>query len=108
MINSFNELAELRMSFTDVVVGHTEASLQGPFGTKFRGGPRWPDFNKQVLSRHCRGMKPIPSDEEPTADRRPVTTLEKGVWCGPIVDHYGHQIADFGMRIAYSANFSAD
>ncbi len=34
---------------------------------------------------------------------QPVETADSGIWCGPITDHFGHMVADYGMRIAGSS-----
>ncbi len=102
----FNE----RMEFTDVRVVPNEVALEGRiFGCLFRGGPLWPDFKRQVLARQCRGATPRPVDERPRshgADAQKV--YPRAVWCGPVVGHFGHMIADFGMRIAAAAHFEPD
>jgi hypothetical protein len=96
------------LTFSDVCVGPNEAVLQAPAGSLFRGGPLWPDFAQQVEARQCRGEEIKAVDDMPTFD--PVTDIkvEEGVWCGPIVFHFGHMIADFGMRIALSASLNGD
>ncbi|WP_167858527.1 glycosyltransferase 61 family protein [Methylobacterium nonmethylotrophicum] len=68
----------------------------------FRGGPVFPGFAWQLAARHCRGRLPVPSDRRPrpAAVRREAAA---GIWCGPVCHHYGHMIADFGMRIAQAS-----
>lgn len=93
--------------FADVPIYPTDEVLAAPAGALFRGGPHWPDFNLQTTARHCRGLVATPVDVEPST-RKPEKTIEVGVWCGPIVTHFGHMIADFGMRIAQSAYLHPD
>ncbi len=63
-----------------------------------RGGPRWPNFEHQTTARHCRAGRPI--DAVPhSAQGQPMTLNERVAWGGPIVRHFGHQIADFSMRL---------
>jgi len=85
-----------------VLVAPTQEILRRPAGAVFRGGPLWPMWPLRVAARQCRGVVPLPVDRAP----RPVSAEARhgeGVWCGPVCDHYGHAIADFGMRIAASA-----
>jgi hypothetical protein len=73
-------------------------------GSMFRGGPLWPDFDRQVLARTCAGVWPRPRDERPLDGGERPEDADSGIWCGPIAYHYGHMIADFSMRIAASAH----
>ena len=54
--------------------------------------------------RHYRGDEPTedPAQQMDSADQWPV---ENGrlFWCGPIVDHFGHQVGEFGGRILLSS-----
>ncbi|MDO9452313.1 MAG: glycosyltransferase 61 family protein [Stagnimonas sp.] len=104
----FSGLYDARRIYKSIVVGPTEAVLQAPAGSLFRGGPRWPQFGDEVESRHCRGITPRPIDDEPLSNDPAVSTIAEGVWCGPVARHYGHMIADFGMRIAQSALLSGN
>lgn len=66
-------------------------------GVAHRGGPLWPDWDRQTVARHCRRGKPVdtPPDVLPPTD----TFTEPVAWAGGIVGHFGHQIADFSARI---------
>lgn len=62
------------------------------------GGPIWPDWDNRDVERHCRNGKPV--------DRRPAEALtdetcdiDNAFWCGFVDQHFGHQIADFMMRV---------
>ena len=98
------------LEFSEVPVVPIEAVLDGPIlGSQFRGGPIWPDFRRQVLARHCEGAVARPVDDPPLQkgdDARKV--FPRAVWCGPIVGHFGHAIADFGTRIAASAHLASE
>lgn len=62
------------------------------------GGPVWPDWKSRVAERHCRNQKPadqLPAEQEPCG----VFDLDHAFWCGHVDQHFGHQIADFSMRI---------
>lgn len=90
-----------------VLVAPTQEILRRPGGAFFRGGPLWPLWPLRVADRQCRGIVPVPVDRAP----HPVAAEAlhgEGVWCGPVCDHYGHAIADFGMRIAASADAFPD
>lgn len=73
-------------------------------GALFRGGPDWPHFRTQLYARHCWRRIPSPVDARPQPTGGALETAESGIWCGPICAHFGHMIADFGMRIAGSAH----
>lgn len=68
-----------------------------PGGAAHCGGPLWPDWERQVAARHCRARRPvdIPPAELPPEDR----LADPVAWGGAVVRHFGHQIADFSMRI---------
>src|SRR5260370_14805242 len=34
---------------------------------------------------------------------QPIETADEGIWCRPIIMHFGHMVADYGMRIAASS-----
>ncbi len=75
--------------------------LDNPIGLSFhKGGPVWPEWEREISCRHCRGG--IPKDVKPEYDNNTIfeTVEEPLYWCGPIVLHFGHQIADFSTRIA--------
>lgn len=86
------------VEFEDVVISPFEHLLdQRLGGLAYRGGPRWPDWDAQHDARHCRNLEPI--DEEP-ATIEPAGVIEETLtWGGPIVDHFGHQVADFSTRL---------
>jgi hypothetical protein len=66
-----------------------------------RGGPAWPDWDKQTFARH--NVRGQPDDTEP-APALPLSTLSGlYAWGGPIVNHFGHQIADFSTRLLRTA-----
>src|SRR3954454_14831682 len=77
--------------------------LRHPAGAFFRGGPQWPHFETQVYARHCWHRIPRPVDSRPLPCDGPVDIVDRGIWCGPISYHFGHMVADFGMRIAASS-----
>lgn len=92
----------------NVVVGPTEAVLRKPSDSLFRGGPRFDQFEDQDFSRHCRGKIATPMDDPPRDTDRSTQILSRAIWVGPAVNHFGHMIADFGMRIAPSAHSHPD
>ncbi len=62
------------------------------------GGPVWPDWESRVAERHCRNHKPAdqrPAEQAPCA----VFDMDHAFWGGLVDQHFGHQIADFSMRI---------
>lgn len=88
------------MLYNSVIVMPIESFHQGAM---FRGGPLWPCYAWQWKARHARGWLPIPRDAAPSFLAEPTTTIPQAIWCGPIAFHFGHAVADFGMRIAESA-----
>ena len=77
----------------------------------------WPYFDPRFLPvfwPHLYGdAPPAPPDWQrllpsladahaPTSDQV-VATMDAGIWCGPVILHFGHMVADFAMRIAGSA-----
>lgn len=98
------ELRSNRLTFSNVPVGPIEEVLAAPAGSLSRCGPKWPDFENQIEARHCRGREIRAVDDVPefkNSNSYPV--INEAIWCGPVVSHFGHMIADFGMRIAQSA-----
>jgi hypothetical protein len=116
-------------TFRDIIV-HPTQEMPMPSADSYRGGPDWPHFARQVLVRHCWGAIPRPVDRRPhPAERdwpyfdrerylnprfhsfarppRPAgnwfDSAEGGLWCGPVTEHFGHMIADYGMRLVRSA-----
>ena len=69
-----------------------------PYTGFHQGGPIWPGFAAQTWVRHCHGGHPIDVEPEPvTGD---VEFLSGAyAWAGPVQGHFGHQLAEFGMRL---------
>jgi hypothetical protein len=94
-----------KLCFENVLVGPTEEILKAPSGSLFKGGPLWPDFDMQLEARHCRELKIKAVDSKPNFNEDATCCIKEAFWCGPIVNHFGHMIADFGTRLAQSAYF---
>jgi Glycosyltransferase 61 len=87
------------LSFRNVLVTPYSDLLQaGPDHLLHRGGPHWPDFDRQHEARHCRRGKP--ADHEPRREAPRDRLLGTWAWAGPICTHFGHQILEFSMRLA--------
>jgi hypothetical protein len=56
-----------------------------------------------VYARHCWNLIPRPVDSRPHRAEPASDSVDRGIWCGPISNHFGHMVADFGMRIAVSS-----
>lgn len=85
--------------FDDVLVSPFTDVLDMPTGGHHhRGGPDWPDWDAQGGARHRRAGVPI--DVRPVPAVADVAVPGPLAWGGPIDFHFGHQIADFSMRIA--------
>jgi len=73
-------------------------SRNGPI---YCGGPIWPDWDKQVLARHCRNRRPV--DSCPELPKSPLQHYNsQAVWGGNVYWQFGHQIAEFSTRILQS------
>jgi hypothetical protein len=90
--------------FRNIVVYPTQELLRHlSGGAFFRGGPDWPRFPTQIYARHCWNLIPRPVDSRPCRAEPAGDRVEHGIWCGPVSNHFGHMVADFGMRIAVSS-----
>ena len=93
-------------TFRNIAVYPTQELLRHlSDGAFFRGGPDWPHFAVQIHARHCWNLIPRPVDSRPHRAEPANDRIERGIWCGPVSSHFGHMIADFGMRIAASSRF---
>lgn len=89
-------------SFENITVVPFEALLSdGRQGHQFMGGPIWPDWNGQTMARFNRGRNV--KDSLPSK-RKALRSYSGGryAWIGPIYRHFGHGIAEFCTRIAYT------
>ena len=87
-----------RHTFHDVVVSPFSELLEASEGrSDHRGGPDWPDWNAQSETRHQRPGRPV--DERPAHAPAEQRIEQPIAWGGPIDRHFGHQIADFSMRL---------
>jgi len=87
------------LTFDDVPILPYSQLLEGfkPGGSAHCGGPSWPDWERQTEARHCRSGKPVDVPPDVVA---PQDVIDEPVaWSGPIVRHFGHQIAEFSMRL---------
>lgn len=90
-------------TFTNIVVYPSQEVLRHlSGGAFFRGGPDWPHFSAQIYARHCWKLLPRPVDSRPNPSDSALERADRGIWCGPVSNHFGHMVADFGMRIAVS------
>jgi hypothetical protein len=71
----------------------------GPSRSLHQGGPMWDSWDSAIKARHCRNHVPI--DHQPVLDLTDSNheQISSAFWCGPVVNHYGHQLADFGSRL---------
>lgn len=108
LLRSVGTPAARHRCFENILVHPTYALLRPPL-MLFRGGPAWPRFWLQGAIRHCRYKIALPLDQKP---RAPSSAVEKqepvGIWCGPVSEHFGHAITDFGGRLAWSSQFRPD
>lgn len=95
-----NDLSEIRTYYNIPVMPYTELLDEQRGLSPHCGGPIWPNWDTSTDVRHLR-WGGIPKDKEPSSNTSSTieTITEKMYWCGPIVSHFGHQIADFSSRI---------
>jgi len=89
------------MDFENIIVMPIQQVLGSPFGnSEHKLGPVWPEWDNAGEVRFHR--KGSPKDDKPWLGENTELTYALGnyAWCGPIVNHFGHQIADFSSRIA--------
>jgi hypothetical protein len=87
------------LSFRNVLVTPYSDLLQaGLDRLVHRGGPHWPDFDRQRGARHRRYGKP--ADDEPRRQTPEGRLAGTWAWSGPICTHFGHQVLEFSMRLA--------
>lgn len=75
-------------------------------GGTYCGGPEMPDPSTQLQIRHYRGSKAVDAPcSEIFSHYFGSCSIEKKrlFWCGPLVSHFGHQVADFSSRILFSS-----
>jgi len=64
-------------------------------------GPVWPDWENQIIARHCRSN--IPTDKIPEiSSEAPMVIEEPMIWGGVLHRHFGHFIAEIAPRILQS------
>lgn len=85
--------------FSNIPLLPYEELLQANIGlSTHRGGALFPDWESEVESRHCRGNRQ-PVDALPS-ERQCLERWDfSGIWAGPFCGHFGHQIAEFSMRL---------
>ena len=91
----------LAKEYNNIIITPYSELLDKPSGlSTHRGGPIWPDWDHSIM-RHKRQDKY--EDEIPilTTSDSYIETIDRPMyWCGPIVTHYGHMVAEFSSRIA--------
>ncbi len=86
-------------TFQNIPIAQYDSLLEGFLGRyDHLGGPIWPDWNDRRFERHMRYDSPCDTQPSLTACERK-RDIKNAFWAGPICHHYGHQIADFSMRI---------
>ncbi len=86
------------LEFRKVIVTPYTELLDTPRGLSYhRGGPHWPDWDGQTVARHRLGGRP--ADVRPKSEVAEQRLTAPLAWGGAIVWHFGHQVADFSMRL---------
>ena len=89
-----------------VVVPYTDLLDRWRDGEIHRGGPMWPEWERQVGARHRRAGSPV--DVRPAEPEGPIDEAGPMAWGGAIVDQFGHQVADFSARLLATAQARPD
>lgn len=83
------------------IVPFTELLASTRGGNDHRGGPVFPDWDAETQSRHLRRVaEPLDVEPAPPAQARP--DAREVAYLGPLCHHFGHQVADFSMRILFT------
>lgn len=87
---------------TNVFVAPYDSLVQTPpaGGPRHLGGPIWHDWETAVGKRHCINRKPIDEKPDLPSSAGDIDIIRDAYWCGPVTRHFGHQVAEFGTRIA--------
>lgn len=92
-------------TYRNIPVLPIQEVLGSPKGrSEHKLGPIYPDWDGKNSARFHRNGRP--KDSRPTLKDGVKLTYLRGTfaWGGPIVDHFGHQIADFSTRLAMYKN----
>ncbi|MEA5411771.1 glycosyltransferase family 61 protein [Synechococcus sp. BA-120 BA3] len=87
-------------SFNDLRIAPFSALLDSQIGLPdHQGGPDFDNWDYEIETRHCRyGRSPIDTKPKPPIKDPEYVKGEFG-YIGPCCLHFGHQVADFSMRI---------
>lgn len=88
------------LNYSDITV-HPTTTLLGDTDAMV-GGPDWPDWDDEPRSRHFRSTWPSDGRPKPQLAKRRIEADRPYFWIGPMSDHFGHFVAEFGTRIAPS------
>lgn len=92
-----------------LIVPFTELLQEGEGLGSHVGGPVWPNWDDELYSRHYRYGMPVDSHPFNSFNDSEVTKLNQQLyWCGPVVKHFGHQLAEFSSRLAVYAKNQDD
>lgn len=94
------DTSKMHKIFHNIPVMPIQQVLASPFGrSEHQLGPVWPEWDSQHEIRFKRNNN-LKDDEPIISDGQHLCYETRTVfWCGAIVDHFGHQIADFSTRI---------
>jgi hypothetical protein len=93
---------------TQVFARHCRGAIPRPIDSApLPALPDWPYYDPQVFlalfgpEDRRKGIAALADVHAPLSGAA-VERADEGIWCGPIILHFGQMIADFGMRIAAS------
>jgi hypothetical protein len=90
-----------RTTLRNVIVAPIEEMLmRWAGGSIWRGGPQQPPGRPCSALNHYRGNQAVsdPAQALDGAEGWPMET-KRLFWCGPLVNHFGHQLGEFGGRV---------
>ena len=93
-----------RLTRADVPVAPIEEMLmRWAGGSIWRGGPQVEAGRHCAALDHYRGSEPVGDPAQHRGWTRWPIRPERLFWCGPICDHFGHQLGEFGGRVLLSS-----
>ena len=93
-----------RITRADVPVAPIEEMLmRWAGGSIWRGGPQAEAGQSCPALNHYRGSEPVGDPAQHRGWTRWPIRPERLFWCGPICDHFGHQLGEFGGRVLLSS-----
>lgn len=93
-----------RTELSEVAVAPIEEMLmRWAGGSIWRGGPQCPPQQHCAALDHYRGAEAVGEPAQQQGWQTWPVHNNRLFWCGPICDHFGHQLGEFGGRVLLSS-----